>query len=351
MATIHDVARAAGVSTATVSRALAGSAAVATSTRERVQRTAHALGYVPNSAARQLVTGRGQSIGLVLPDLENPFYAAVAKGVQQRVRAAGLTAVMADTDEDVETERAVLDQLSAGIDRLILASPRVPDADLEALGVKTRTVLINRQLQVATDRIVSVVPDNAGGIAQALRHLYNLGHRYVGYAGGPATSWSDAQRRRAYQTAPGGLEVVDLGAYRPGQVGGVAAADEAIARGVTAVLAFNDQLAIGILGRLAARRVAVPERISVVGFDDVPVARLLAPALTTVAVPAQLIGARAVDLLMAEPEPEPETGSGSDPDAAPAEQVVMDVELQVRASTAEPAAASPEPAASSNGGQ
>lgn len=344
MTTIHDVARAAGVSTATVSRALAGSAAVAPATRARVHRTAQRLGYVPNTAARQLVTGRGQSIGLVLPDLENPFYAAVAKGVQHRVRAAGFTAVMADTDEDVDTERTVLGQLSAGIDRLILASPRVPDGDVQELAARARVVLINRQVPAAQTPVASVVPDNTDGIAQALRHLYNLGHRHVGYAGGPATSWSDAQRRCAYQgSSTPGLRVVDLGAYRPGQEGGVAAADEAIARGVSAVLAFNDQLAIGILGRLAARGVPVPEAISVVGFDDVPVARLLAPALTTVAVPAQRIGARAVDLLMADPEPgngpgHSEEDSRHDGDGAP--QVVMDVELRVRSSTAEPAAGS-----------
>src|SRR5699024_8537351 len=124
----------------------------------------------------------------------------------------------------------------------------------------------------------------------------------------------------ADRPVPAGLEIVDLGAYRPGQVGGVAAADEAIAAGVSAVLAFNDQLAIGMLGRFAARTIGVPDRISVVGFDDVQVARLLAPALTTVAVPAQQMGARAVDLLLS---------------AREHEQAVVEVELQVRDSTAE----------------
>ena len=122
------------------------------------------------------------------------------------------------------------------------------------------------------------------------------------------------------------MDIVDLGSFRPGQVGGVAAADEAIAAGVSAVLAFNDQLAIGMLGRFATRDVAVPQQISVVGFDDVQVARLLAPALTTVAVPAQQMGARAVDLLLSDEGPE---------------QAVAETELQVRNSTAEPAAGPP----------
>lgn len=347
--TIHDVARAAAVSTATVSRALAGSPGVAAGTRARVQQVAQDLGYVPNRAARQLVTGQGQSVGLVLPDLENFFYSSVAKGVQQRVRGTGFTAVVADTDEDVHTERVVLEQLAAGTDRLILASPRVPDADLLDLATRVRLVLINRQVPADEGTIASVVPDNASGIAQSIRHLRNLGHRRIGYAGGPATSWSDARRRAAWHHAvdpqarslrardlpareprgadrrdTGEMQIVDLGAHRPGQVGGVAAADEAIAAGVSAVLAFNDQLAIGMLGRFAARKIGVPGRISVVGFDDVQVARLLAPALTTVAVPAQQIGARAVDLLLSPQQ---------------YEQAVVEVELQVRDSTAEPAGA------------
>ncbi|MGC0251731.1 LacI family DNA-binding transcriptional regulator [Pseudactinotalea sp. Z1748] len=341
--TIHDVARTSGVSTATVSRALAGSPGVAATTRARVARAARELGYVPNRAARQLVTGRGYSVGLVLPDLENSFYSSVTKGVQQRVRAAGFTAVVADTDEDVETERAVLEQLAAGIDRLILASPRVPDEDLLELSTRADLVLINRQVparpgagaagagdgHVLRDGIASVVPDNASGIAQSIRHLRNLGHRRIGYAGGPGTSWSDAQRRAAYRADSQGVQIVDLGAFRPGQAGGVTAADEAIATGVSAVLAFNDQLAIGMLGRFAARRVAVPEQISVVGFDDVQVAALLAPALTTVAVPAKRMGARAVDLLLAAHAPARRYRS------SPVQSVEV-VELQVRASTAEP---------------
>lgn len=341
--TIHDVARTSGVSTATVSRALAGSPGVAAATRARVAQVARELGYVPNRAARQLVTGRGYSVGLVLPDLENSFYSSVTKGVQQRVRAAGFTAVVADTDEDVETERAVLAQLAAGIDRLILASPRVPDEDLLELSARADLVLINRQVParpdagaagigdgpVARDGIASVVPDNASGIAQSIRHLRNLGHRRIGYAGGPGTSWSDAQRRAAYQTDSQDVQIVDLGAFRPGQVGGVSAADEAIAAGVSAVLAFNDQLAIGMLGRFAARRVAVPEQISVVGFDDVQVAALLAPALSTVAVPAKRMGVRAVDLLLAAHAP-------SRRHRPSPVQSVEAVELQVRASTAEP---------------
>jgi DNA-binding LacI/PurR family transcriptional regulator len=300
-ATLADVALAAGVSASTASRALAGVSVVATATRDRVRRAAAELGYEPNLAARQLATGRPQAIALVLPDVANPFYAGVAKGMQQRVRAEGLTAVFADTDEDTETERAVLAQVAPVAARLVLASPRLPDDDIRALAERSRVVLVNRDVP----GLAAVTGDNADGVRQALVHLHALGHRVIGYAGGPLTSWSDAARRRGLGSAPDGTEIIDLGAFRPGPAGGVAAADLALAAGVTAVLAFNDQLAMGILGRLAERGVAVPGGLSVVGFDDIPVARLLAPSLTSVAVPASELGRAAVELLLSPTPPEP----------------------------------------------
>lgn len=320
--TIRDVARAADVSIATVSRGLAGSRTVAAATRERVQRAAVELGYQPNRAARELVTGRRQSIALVLPDLQNPFYAAVAKGVQRRAGAAGLTAVITDTDEDPGREHDVLEDLESVADRFILASPRSSETELSELASRSAVVLINREVA----GVSGVVGDNQDGMAQTVAHLRALGHRRIGYAGGPATSWSDSQRRAGLtETLPEGMHLVDLGAFRPGGAGGVAAADEALAAGVTAVMAFNDQLALGVLGRLNDRGVAVPAEMSVTGFDDVPVARLLAPALTTVAVPMLQVGECAAGLLIDDPPPEPH-------------QVRLPVHVQVRASTTTPGA-------------
>ena len=320
--TLRDVAAAAGVSMATVSRALAGSTTVAAGTRERVRRAAERLDYQPNRAARQLATGRGQAVGLVVPDLQNPFYASVATGIQRRVREAGLTAVIADTDEDPTRETEILGQLATVCDGAVLASSRSTDAELTEVAGRSRVVLVNRIL----DGVPAVVGDNAAGIIQAVRHLAALGHDRIGYAGGPATSWSDSRRREGLADAVDrGLipaaAIVDLGGFRPGSAGGIDAADQAVAAGVTAILAFNDQLALGVLGRLADRGVSVPGRMSVVGFDDIPVARLLAPSLTTVAVPAMEIGRTAVDLLL----------SGE-----PSVTRVLPVELQVRRSTAEP---------------
>src|SRR5699024_1330881 len=142
---------------------------------------------------------------------------------------------------------------------------------------------------------------------------------------GPQASWSDAQRRAGMEAArPPAVEVVDLGAFRQGSAGGVAAADEVLAAQVSAVVAFNDELALGILGRLHDRGVAVPQQMSVTGFGDVPVARLLAPALTTVAVPMLQMGERAAGLLI-------------EPGDQEAQRVRLPVHLQVRSSTMPPA--------------
>lgn len=318
-ATLADVARRAGVSLSTASRALAGASVVAAATKDRVRRAAADLGYEPNLAARQLATGRGQSIALVVPDIANPFYAGLAKGVQRRVREAGLTAVFADTDEDPDNERDVLAQVAPVAARLILASPRSGDVAIEQVAERARVVLVNR----AVAAVPAVTGDNADGVRQVLAHLRALGHRRIGYAGGPQTSWSDAARRRALATAADDIQIVDLGSFRPGSAGGLAAADQALAAGVSAVMAFNDQLALGMLGRLADRGVQVPQHLSIVGFDDIPVARLLAPPLTSVAVPAADIGSTAVEMLLHNEASEPGLRT-------------LPVELTVRRSTAEP---------------
>jgi DNA-binding LacI/PurR family transcriptional regulator len=156
-----------------------------------------------------------------------------------------------------------------------------------------------------------VTVDNADGIRQALVHVHALGHRRIAYAGGPTGSWSDAQRRHGLEAAAGSLpdvELVDLGHFPAVFAGGVAAADLVTARGATAVLAHNDLVALGIVDRLRIRGVAVPGQVSVVGFDDVPAATQVSPALTTVSVPLGLLGRLAVDALLDAPA----VGGGAD---------------------------------------
>lgn len=335
--TLQDVAREAGVSPATASRALNSPELVAPARREHVRQVAAQLGYRPNRAARELITGRTGNLCLVVPDLENPFFAAVAKGVQARARALGLAVVVADSEEDGRLEAELVGRLGAQVDGVVLCSPRMPDEALdEALTHAVPLLLVNREHRGAA----SVVIDNADGVRQAVAHLHALGHRRLAYAGGPAGSWSDARRReglnRAAASLPG-TEVVDLGHVAPVFAGGVAVGDLVVASGATAVLAHNDLVALGILNRLTSRGVRVPEDVSVVGYDDSPAATLVAPALTTVRVPLARLGRDAVDALVnhAPRAARRRAVAGASDDETPA-PVRLPVELVVRDSTGVP---------------
>ncbi|GIE86022.1 LacI family DNA-binding transcriptional regulator [Actinoplanes regularis] len=292
--TVHDVARAAGVSVSTVSRALTGGT-VSAATRQAVIEVATRLGYQPNRAARGLITGRTGNLGLIVPDLRNPFFAEVAKGVSARARAVDCGVFITDTDEDPVAELEAIAVLGRNTDGLLLCSPRAADADLLAAAEPATTVLLHRRVPGMS----SVVADVAGGIRQAVGHLRALGHRRIGYVHGPEDSWAARQRVAALAELDGdGLEILRLGSVGPTFEGGLLAGDLVLASPATAVLAYNDLVALGLLHRLAARGAAVPERLSVVGFDDVSLAAMSHPPLTSVAVPKDRAGAVGLDLLL-----------------------------------------------------
>lgn len=295
--TIRDVARLAGVSASTVSRALSMPEMVNVETRARVQSAADRLGYAPNRAARGLITGRTGNIGLVVPDLANPFFPSIVKGIQARARAADLAVFLADADEDPAAEVGLVRALAKQVDGMILCSPRASLDELVGFAAETRVVLVNR---VAAD-IGSVTFDNTDGMRQAVGHLAALGHRRIAWVGGPATSWSEGERARGLTeaAAAAGLEVIKIGHFPPHYDGGFAAADQVVASGATAVVAYNDLVAIGLMARLDARGISVPEDFSVVGIDDIAMSRMARPALTTVSLPKQQAGRVAVELLLA----------------------------------------------------
>ncbi|BDZ41416.1 hypothetical protein GCM10025865_07150 [Paraoerskovia sediminicola] len=214
MVTVHDVARASGVSISTVSRALAAPERVAASTRARVVAAAAELGYEPNRAASGLRAGRTGALGLVVPDLENPFFASITKGVQARAREVGYAVFVVDTDEDPELERTLVGNVRRQTDGVILCSPRVPDDDVLAVASLAPTVLVNRLV----DGVTSVASDHAGGTVRAIEHLRALGHRRVAVLGGPDASWSQRHRHLGVErarTAYPEVEVVELGPYVP----------------------------------------------------------------------------------------------------------------------------------------
>lgn len=295
-ATIRDVARAAGVSPSTVSRALALSGLVTAATRDRVLQAARELGYEPNRAARGLVTGRTHNLGLIVPDLANPFFPGIVKGVQARAHDADHAVFVADTDEDAVAEVKLARTLAKQVDGMILCSTRMGDAELRALAADIAVVVMNRRV----DGIAAINVDNVGGMRQAAGHLAALGHRRIGYAAGPSNAWASQQRLDGLRGAAAdlGVELVELGNFAPVFASGVAAADLALAAGTTAVMGFNDVVALGLLSRLNGRRIAVPDQVSVVGCDDIALSAMCSPSLTTIALPQERAGRAAVDLLL-----------------------------------------------------
>jgi DNA-binding LacI/PurR family transcriptional regulator len=320
--TIKDVARLAGVSPATVSRALSTPHVVRQETRERVQQAVDDLHYTPNRNARGLITGRTGNVGLVVPDLANPFFPGVVKGVQAQARDAGYSVFVADTDEDASAEAGLARSLGKQVDGLILCSPRMSDEDLRSVVGETPMVLLNRRV----DDIPAVTFDSLGGLRQAVEHLLGLGHRRIAYVGGPSTSWSNRDRRDGLRrvTASAGADLVEIGSVPPHFSGGVAAADPVLAADVTAVIAYNDVVALGLISQFTARSVTVPDRLSVIGIDDIAMSAMVHPSLTTVALPMELSGRTGIDLLL---------HLMQDPDDSASADRTLDTHLRVRDST------------------
>lgn len=296
---IHDVAARAGVSVATVSRSLAAQRTVREETRARVLAAAAELGYEPNRAARGLITGRTGNVGVIVPDLGNPYFHAVLKGAQARAREADYSVFVADGQEDAVEEEALIRAMRKQVDGIVLCSSRLAPSTLARLEPTPTLVLLNRRVPGRP----SVVIDSAGGMRRAMRHLAELGHVRCAFVAGPPRSWSNRERQRGLRAAARsiGAELVTVGPA--GRVGsdfpsGAAAADEVLKTGATAVLAYNDLVAVGILSRLAELGVRVPDELSVVGFDDIPLAAMVTPPLTTVAAPTALAGRTAVEALL-----------------------------------------------------
>jgi LacI family transcriptional regulator len=323
--TITDVARAAGVSASTVSRSLSVPEKVDPSTRERVLKVAEHLGYQPNRAARGLITGRTGNLGLLLPDLANPFFPSLVKTIQHHAHRADYRVLMVDTDEDPAVELGLVRSLALQVDAVILLAPRMRPADLREAAAAVPTVLVNRK----APGLPAVVFDHADGMHQVLAHLAGLGHRHVGFAGGPRSSWSNAERLRGLRAGAAdlGLRLSELGHFAPTFDGGRMAADVALLSGATAIVTYNDLVAVGLCRALGERGVAVPGDLSVVGIDDITLAGMVHPAVTTLALPTETAGRAAVDLVV-------RLISGPGPGRAP--QIDVASRLVVRDSTGRP---------------
>jgi LacI family transcriptional regulator len=303
---LTDVARSAGVSVATASRALSGRGSVATGTRERVRRVAADLSFEPSAAGRTLRTRSTRMIGFVVPDVSSSFYANALKGAQQRLRAAGYQLTLMDTDERPDRERSALLALAAGrVDGIILCSS---GADASVV----RSIERHRALPIVTfDNVLDgvgvgrVTLDNAAGVELLVRHLVEVhGHRRIGYVGGIERETSGAERLAGYRAgmAASGLPV-DEAAVRPGDWTEAAGRSETaalldLAERVTGIVYPSADLALGGLSELRARGVRVPDHVAIVCFDDSGAAPLLDPPLTALARRDREIGELAASVVL-----------------------------------------------------
>lgn len=297
-ATIYSIAKACGVSASTVSRAFNKPNVISDPVRERILAVAAEMDYRPNPAARGLVTGRTNMVGLLVPDITNPFFPPIVRAIQQTAWARGFSVLLMHADESMHTEPQLMRRFRGHVDGLILCSPRTPSKALREATEGIPTVLVNRVLP----GLPAVVCDDTAALVEGGRHLQDLGHRTVALLQGPAASWVAAQRTDAVRgwAERSGVELVELGPFPASFDGGVTAATSLLGTSATAAFAFDDLMACGLLAELAGHGRAVPGHISVIGCDDVLLARTVTPSLTTVTAATDEIGKAAVALLRRE---------------------------------------------------
>jgi DNA-binding LacI/PurR family transcriptional regulator len=298
--TILDVAARAGVHPATVSRTLSRPEKVAPATRKRVEDAVARLGFVPNRAAQIMKTGRTGVIAAIVPDITNPYFASMVRSLERTARDADLQVLLADTSEHPREEVRAAKTLARDVDGFVVLSPRRLHRELAALGSRP-TVFVQRPVRGHP----SVLLRSAPAVGEALAHLAEDGHRFLAFLAGPRGSWAATERRSAVQRAAGsfGLDVRVVTAQAPTFESATEAVDQILRSDVTAVIAFNDQMALGVMAGLARQGVSVPDDVSLVGFDDVPMAAMVAPPLTTVRLPTEDAGAVALGLLQDEGAP------------------------------------------------
>jgi LacI family transcriptional regulator, galactose operon repressor len=300
---IYEVASSAGVSVATVSRVLNAKGPVSEDARRRVLRAVEVLGYVPHSAARSLSTRRTMNIGVLLPDVYGAFFSEIVRGIDLAARAAGYHVLVSGSHSDLAETSAVLQALHGRIDGLILLTAGIGAEWLRrTLPSRLPAVLLhNSEAEGGYD---SIRIDNRAGSRLAADHLLDLGHRRIALICGPRGNTDAAERLRGFREALAARGVpADPRLELPGDFGEESGfrAGESLAgqaQPPTAIFAANDAMAIGCLAALRGRGLRVPDDVSLIGFDDIPIVRYLTPALTTVQVPIAEIGGRALKRLV-----------------------------------------------------
>ncbi|MFC8521431.1 MULTISPECIES: LacI family DNA-binding transcriptional regulator [Micrococcaceae] len=308
-ATIYDIARTTGFSPSTVSRALHKPGRVGPETEKAVRAAAESLGYRINPIARYVTTGLTGTVALVLSDITNPVFFDLVRGAERTTALTGQTLVVAETQGSSDIEQETIERLLPTVDGIILASSRLEKDEIRGLSEQKNIVLVNRSV----DGVPSVVPYLEPGIRDAVNHLAGLGHKSLTFLSGPTSIWMSRQRLKLLQqeTARAGMSIVATSPAEPTMEGGRTALREVLNTEATAVVAYNDLMAIGLLLACSEEKISVPDRLSIIGFDDIFGSQFTSPPLTTIRTPLALVGEVAVRQLTAKNPAETTSARGS----------------------------------------
>jgi LacI family transcriptional regulator len=323
-ATIYDIAELAGVNPSTVSRALTTPGRISAKTEAKIKAAAKELNYVVNPFARALPTGRTNMIALLMADITNPVFFGVIRGAEEVAAKHGYVLVIAESQESSEGEADIVQRILPTVDAILFVTTRLQDDEIRRFNEIKPTVLVNQEVEGVRD----VVPDFNPGTVQAVQHLKVLGHKRVAFLSGPTRSWMSRHRWQLLMNAAveEGLSIVEIGPNSPDLKGGSDSLDRILAAGVTAVVTYNDIMAIGLLKEAKRRSVSVPEDLSIIGFDNIFGSDFTTPALTTVHLPLDQLGRDGINLLLDLLDKDQET--------VPMHQSELQTSLLVRDSTA-----------------
>lgn len=302
--TLADVASRAGVSAMTVSRVVNGAEGVGERTRRRVQEAIEELGYRPNIVARGLKASRSGTLGLLVTDITNPYFPEIVRGAEDVAFRADYTVLLSNVLEDVEREARALQAFEdRRVDGVIACSPRLPDDMLhQLLARQGAAVVVNRW--APADVAGSVRVEHQRGARLAVEHLHSIGRRRLAVLAGPEQSYAGRERLEGVvaTTAELGMELPPSRRVHgmPNMEGGQEAASTLldIDQHVDSIFCFNDLVAAGAMQELRRRGMVVPDDVAVVGYDDIPFARMFTPSLTTLHVPTYELGKHAMQVLL-----------------------------------------------------
>lgn len=301
--TIVDIAKIAGVSRQTISRVLNNKGEVNEDTRKRILDIINEVGFQPSIQARSMVTKKTNMIALLVPDITNPFFSEIVRGIERTIRIHGFNAMLFSTDEGAEREISCI-RLSRhyNVDGIILCSPRLDDLNLSKLIPDIRPLaLLNREIE-EIDGVFSLIVDAQTGGYDAAKHLLDSGHKEIGIIVGPSHALSSIKRLNGYKQALSeyGVEIDDdlIVHVDTPDTNIHEEAQELINRHVTAILTYNDMAAANVIQTCTDMGLEVPKDISVIGFDGIPLSELLNPRLTTMELPLFNIGETLANALM-----------------------------------------------------